>query len=370
MRGLLFLLFILAILPAFAQTRKFPYSDGKKWGLTNENKEILIAPQYDTAFWMFIDKVAVVRKAGWYGLIAADGTELIPCRNQAIKLLSREIGIVKEAGKYHLISISNGQQISPVLFDSLHDYRHHTDSLLLLVTQNRKWYFLNGKGGFLINDKGYDDARFMPEKSNRGLVRSGKRYSVIDLRNHAMEVQDVMPPASQQTQASTQVVTAPRPDDDYVGGTMDLYVHKTGDYHWQITYEKRTYKSVPAKALTTVELDGYSSVERFYYDEINDPASVLKVTASGKTGLITPEGNKVLPCIYDDIRNEGGFYITIKDGKEGLIKPDWRVISLPVLKHIFGANYEAEAYFIEMPDGKKGFMNMHNGKIYIPGVQD
>lgn len=110
----------------------------------------------------------------------------------------------------------------------------------------------------------------------------------------------------------------------------------------------------------------YTNVEKFYYDETKQPKALLKVVQNGKTGLIAPEGDVILPCIYDGIRDEGGFYVPQKDGKEALIKPDWKVLSEPVLKRVYSANYEAEAYFIEMPDGKKGYMDMHNGKIYIP----
>lgn len=401
MRGLLYSLFLFATLSTYAQNRKFPYSDGSKWGLTNENKEVLIAPKYDTTFWIY-EGMAVVRKDKLYGAITADGKPLLPCRYEALSLLTKETGMAKLAGKYRLVNLSTGK-LSTVLFDKLLNYRYN-DPRILLVTEGGKWYFLNIATGRFINPKGYDEAGFVTGDHYQGMVKKGELYGVIDLKTGSViapvkydhlvykndgEIEAIAGDTiisytadgkarlvsstglTATEHVSSFVEQPPIFEDDYFSPGVDLYVYKTGDKTWKAAYEYRTRENVPGEQLPPAyELNGYDSVAKFYYSPSSNPKALLKVGKYGKFGLVTLENSQVLPCVYDDIENNGDFYKTIQDKLEGVISTDLKQLRPPVLKHIFEGDSQINAWYIEMPDGKQGFMDMKNGKIFIPGVKD
>ncbi|GAA3920753.1 hypothetical protein GO495_00730 [Chitinophaga oryziterrae] len=177
--------------------------------------------------------------------------------------------------------------------------------------------------------------------------------------------------ATESASSSAFVEQPPVFEDSYFSPGVDLYVYKTADKTWKVAYEYRKRKNVPGEQLPPVyELNGYDSVEKFYYSPSSNPKALLKVRKYGKVGLITLNNSEVLPCTYDDIENNGDFYKTIQDKQEGVISTDLKQLRPPVLKHILEGDYQIRAWHIEMPDGKQGFMDMKTGKIYIPCVKD
>ncbi|MBO9727101.1 MAG: WG repeat-containing protein [Chitinophaga sp.] len=383
-----------------AQSRKFPYYNGSKWGLVNDSVQEMVPPKYDAEFWIFRDKIAIVQQGGLYGSIGTDGSTVLPCRYDSIFIIK---GFTAAAGlkhKFRLVDISTGKELSGVEFNKWGESRHDRPAILP-VNIGKKWYFMNMVTGQLISKQGYDEVGFVTTGYYEGMIRQGNKYGVLDLATGALiaPVQyDHLVYRSQGTfdaiagenvtfytadgksrpgnaaaltqnqQAPTAAATfndAPVSDEPYIG-YMSMYVAKGQGGDWRVTYEKRNYLSAPVKPASEFLLKGYTSVEKFYYDETLQPKALLKVTQNGKTGLVTPEGEVMLPCIYDSIRNEGGYYVPQVAGKEGVIKTNWKVLSPPVLKRVYRANYEAAAYLVEMPDGKKGYMDMYNGKIYIP----
>ncbi|MCF6404404.1 WG repeat-containing protein [Chitinophaga filiformis] len=401
MKQVFHLLLILLTVQSFAQSRKYPYYDGHKWGLVNDSNQVVIQPKYDSEFWIFREKIAIVQQRGLYGSIGVDGTTIIPCRYDSISIIKGFTAAVGLKGKFRLVDVSTGKELSEVVFSKWGE-RKHDNPAILPVEIGTKWYFMNMVTGQLINKEGYDGVGFVTTGYYEGVVQKDGKYGVLNLTTgtliapilydhlvyksqgafDAIEGDKVLSytadgksrpgnagALTQHQSASSAAVSfdAPRSDDSYLG-YMSLYVYKGKDNDWKATYEKRIYANSPVTPVKEFHLTGYTSVEKFYYDETKQPKALLKAVRNGKTGLIAPEGEVILPCIYDSIRNEGGFYVPRKDGKEGLVKPDWKVLSKPVLKHVYYANYEAEAYLVEMLDGKKGYMDMHSGKIYIPGV--
>jgi len=401
MKQIFYLLLTLLTVQSFAQSRKYPYYDGHKWGLVNDSNQVVIQPKYDSEFWIFREKIAIVQQGGLYGSIGVDGATIMPCRYDSISIIKGFTAAARLKGKFRLVDVSTGKELSDVGFNKWGE-RMHDNPSILPVNIGTKWYFMNMVTGQLINKQGYDDVGFVTTGYYEGVVQQGGKYGVLNLTTGAMiapikydhlvyksqgafdaiEGDKVLSytadgksrpgnaeALTQHQSASSAAIPydAVKIDDSDVEN-MSLYVYKGKDNDWKATYEKRVWANSPVTPVKEFKLTGYTNVERFYYDETMQPQALLKVVQNGKTGLIAPEGDVILPCIYDSIRNEGGFFVTRIDGKEGLIKTDWRVLSLPVLKHVYHANYDAEAYFIEMPDGKKGYMNMHNGKIYIPGV--
>ncbi|UPK67895.1 WG repeat-containing protein [Chitinophaga filiformis] len=401
MRQVLYLLLTLLTVQSYAQSPKYPYYDGHKWGMVDDSNQVVIPPKYDSEFWIFREKIAIVQKDSLYGSIGVDGTTILPCRYDSIVIIRRFIAAALSKGKYRLVDVSTGKELSGVLFDKW-DESNHDNPPILPVHIGAKWHFMNMATGELINKQGYDEIGFVTTGYYEGVVQQGGKYGVLNLTTGALiapiqydhlvyksqgafdaiEGDKVLSYTAdgrsrpgnaailtqhQSASSAAIPIDATKIDDSYVGN-MSLYVYKGKDNDWKVTYEKRVWASSPVTPVKEFQLTGFTNVEKFYYDETMQPQALLKVVQNGKTGLIAPEGNVILPCIYDSIRNEGGFFVTQLDGKEGLIKTDWRVLSLPVLKRVYHANYEVGAYLIEMPDGRKGYMNMHNGKIYIPEV--
>jgi len=399
MRPIFYLLLTFLTIQSFAQSRKYPYYNGHKWGLVNDSNQVVIQPKYDSEFWIFREKIAIVQQGGLYGSIGVDGAGIMPCRYDSISIIKGFTAAARLKGKYRLVDVSTGKELSGIGFNKWNESKHDNPAILP-VNIGAKWYFMNMITGQLINKEGYDKIGFVTTGYYEGMVQQGDKYGVLNLTTGALiapirydhlvyksqgafdaiEGDEILSytadgksrPGNAATliqyesaSSASMFSDAPKLDDsDY--SYMSLYVYKGKGNDWKATYEKRGYSNSPVAPAREFQLTGYTNVEAFYYDETKQPKALLKVVQNGKTGLIAPEGDVILPCIYDSIRNEGGFYVPRKNGKEGLIKPDWKVLSQPVLKRVYSANYEAEAYFIEMPDGKKGYMDMQNGKIYIP----
>ncbi|WP_343667592.1 WG repeat-containing protein [Chitinophaga sp.] len=398
MKQVFYLLLTLFTIQSFAQSRKYPYYDSHKWGLVNDSNQVVVQPKYDAEFWIFREKIAIVQQGGLYGSIGIDGAAITPCRYDSIYIIKGFTAAARLKGKFRLVDVSTGKELSGIGFNKWKESKHDNPAILP-VSIGAKWYFMNMVTGQLINKQGYDEVGFVTTGYYEGMVQQGDKYGVLNLTTGALiapikydhlvyksqgafdaiegdqvfsytadgKVRPGNAAILTQNESASMNYEAAISDDPYVG-YMSMYVSKGEGNDWKVTYEKRNYLNSPVKPDKEFLLTGYNNVEKFYYDETRQPKALLKVVQNGKTGLIAPEGDVLLPCIYDSIRNEGGYYVPQVNGKEGLIKPDWRVLSQPVFKRVYYANYEAEAYLVEMPDGKKGYMNMHNGRIYIPGV--
>jgi len=418
MRHIFSLLLCCLALSALAQNRYYPYAEGNKWGLTDGSLAVLVAPQFDTSFRFVDNKFAIVQKQQHYGLISPDGNMILPCDYEALSYFGMNAGIAQLRGKYQLLNFTTGKAVSPFVFDKLNDYSYN-DVILLLVTQAGKKYFLNISTGQTLNPKGYDDAFFLRDYHNRGKIKTGNKYGLMDLRTGAIvlpvkydklesawqngnkilvattgnlntwfdEQGVVIPQPKKEKPAKTKAkreeeMTAPMEEtvmEATVEGTVDgpemkkdIYIYNQGNNKWKLTLENRPlYTSGETEILNTFDLNGYTNLQKLNYDAYSRdiPSVTLKAVKDGKAGIINPAGTVLTPFQYDDIIYTGSYYKTIRNNKIGILSRDLSEITPPVLRNIYAGDPYLRAWLVEMPDGKKGYMDMKSGKIFIPGIQ-
>ncbi|HEU4552399.1 MAG TPA: WG repeat-containing protein [Chitinophaga sp.] len=418
MKGIFYLLLCSLALPAAAQNRYYPYADGNKWGFTDENLAVLTAPQFDTSFRFVDNKFAIVQKQRLYGLLSPNGSLILPCSYEHLTYFGMNAGIAKQKGKYQLLNFSNGQPLSAFMFDRLDDYIYH-DGITLLVTQAGKKYFLDVNSGHPLNKTGYDDAVFMRDFNRYGKIKIAGKCGLIDMRGAVVlparydelytdwqQGKKVLVAVSGKTvtwfDEQGKVVPQPRkekhaPNDEPMEETAvampvteeifampmeaardeadmkkDVYVYSQGSSKWKVTLENRPrYTSGETEILHTFELNGYTNLQKLNYDPFSRdiPAITLKAVKDGKAGIIDPAGKVLAPFRYDDIIYTGNFYKTLRNNRIGMLSRDLTEIIPPVLQQIYSSDSYLRAWLVEMPDGKRGYMDMKSGKIFIPGIQ-
>ncbi|WP_217603775.1 WG repeat-containing protein [Chitinophaga sp. GbtcB8] len=419
MKHIFHLLLCCLALPAISQNRYYPYAEGAKWGLTDESLAVLVAPQFDTSFRFVDNKFAIVQKKQRYGLISPDGNMILPCDYEALNYFGMNAGTAQLQGKYQLLNFTTGKPVSAFVFDKLNDY-NYKDAIVLLVTQAGKKHFLNIFTGQPLNQKGYDDASFLRGYNNRGKIKTGNKYGLIDLRTGAIvlpakydKLEDAWQNGNRILVATTgkintwfdeQGVVVPQPKKEKpakkkpkkeeapvmeettlmestvaMEGTADgpemkkdIYIYNQGNNKWKLTLENRPlYTSGETEILNTFDLNGYTNLQKLSYDPYSRdvPSVTLKAVKNGKAGIINPAGTILAPFQYDDIIYTGSYYKTIRNNKIGILSRNLNEITPPVLQNIYNSDPYLRAWLVEMPNGKKGYMDMKSGKIFIPGIQ-
>ena len=420
-KGYLFV-FLVPLIPLFTrgQDRLFPYSDGQKWGLTNEKKEVLAVPQFDARFFFSNQGYALVAKDKKTGTLAPDGKIIISCDYEILFNVDGEHGYGQMKDKYVLLNFKTGQQRPSVVFDKITQYCSACQPALLRVTKGGKEGFASVVTGQPIGRINYDYAAFIAEFKARGLVGRNNKYGMVDaatgkllipLKYDKLELQSLhdtevvvahsgkdlryfdedgkeirksgLPSTEQSAPEDGQVISAVKMEGQPLqmigikdpGATSpahdndNLYVYNQGGGNWQLAYERRQYGHT--EILKTFSLSGYSHLVILNYAIYNRGKPVaVKAVKDGKAGLIDPSGKVLLPFEYDDIDYVYNYFRTYRDGKTGLVNPDFSTCKQPALKAILDKETGLKAWLVELPGGQKGYMDESSGKIYIPGIQD
>lgn len=408
MKKPVYLLFLLFAMSTRAQNRLFAYSDGHKWGLTNENLDVLATPQFDAGFFVLREGYALVQKDKKWGTLGADGKIIIPCNYERVTSFDAATGYGIQNGKYLLLNFRTGEPVTPDLFDNIDEHCAGTPTILV-VTQRGKKGFLNATIGKPINKISYDDAHFLWNFKLRGSIKKNGKYGMIDLATgkiilpihydkletttrQGKEViaatrgsligyfdQDgkatespVPIPASrpaEDTDKTFTVIAPPVGDSPGGEGVKDLYIYSQGNDNWKLSMERRSRTSTVI--LETYTLSGYSKLERLDYNKFNPSKPVIvKAIKDGKAGIINLSGKVLVPFLYDNITYDNGFFKTFLDNKVGMLNLHFSVLTQPVLKDVLSNAYGLRSWFVEMPDGRKGYMDDTSGKIFIPGMKD
>jgi len=374
---------------------------------------VLAPPQFDTSFRFVDNKFAIVQKQQLFGLLSPDGSLILPCSYEALAYFGMNAGIAQQKGRQQLLNFSTGQPLSAFTFDKLDGYIYQ-DGITLLVTQAGKKYFLNVYSGHPLNKTGYDAAAFMRSFNNRGKIKSNGKYGLIDLHNGAViipakfdqlevdwkqgrkvlvatsgktvtwfdEQGQVVPqppkdkPAKEEEEVAMEESVAVAPvemgTDNSADRKKDVYIYNQGGGKWKVTLESRPrYTSGETEILSSYDLNGYTNLQKLNYDPYNRdvPTITLKAVKGGKTGVIDPAGKILAPFRYDDITYNSSYYQTTRSNRTGMLGRDLAEIVPPVLLHIYSGDAYLRAWLVEMPGGKKGYMDMKSGKIFIPGIQ-
>jgi|GEM_PF-7025484 len=412
MKYLLFTLSMLACLYASAQQTLVRYYN-KHWGVTNEKKEIVVAPEYDSIKLNLYAYIALAKGDKW-GLANTKGRMILPCKYNSLTVIHQYIAVTQDRA----ICLSSGK-LSPAFYQ-INNACYSKEPLIVVKNAVQKAGVYHVQNGKMLLDYKYDDAEFLKDttqpllkiyskENGYGLVNglTGKvilpaNFTKLDLlwdyntpviKVLTKEKKDAFYDTRGNTitvKYSNQLEAVPGIISDIVPGMIETKVRllkfeKTGDQCWNVWPDGMNNKKV---AVT-----GFTDLSNMYSDYY------LMAKTGDKCGIINYDGKVLVPVNYDQISfaltNEPGamstrYYQTVQKQLSGLLnryslkeikKPmfaDIKVVTenvgvgLPGGKKINIYNtseLSVEMAQVVMPDGKKGFMHLSTGKVYIPGVE-
>ena len=402
-----YLCLLLFSLESIAQSTVYPYSDGHLWGLTNDNLEVLVPPQFDTSvFFIGSYSYAIAIKNKKYGTITRDFKELISFSYDKIDILPGIYGSGLVKGKYILLNLDSGKVVSPDSYDSIENYCYCKEKLFA-VKKGSKKIFISSLTGKQWGKNTFDQVEFSETDFGHGaLVKTGGKFGLLDTKTNAWLIpakynqlkgtwyngkrifvgtengktawfnrngKPIKVAASKTDETpsgwfAVQEAEPAKPDNE---GKLDLYIHNLGNNNWKLNLE--IHSAGNTEVFQTFSVKGYTTVEKITYDirDYKQPA-IIKAVKDGKTGLIGLKGQILVPFEYDNIEfvdfDEHWFLKTTQNNKLGLFKMNCVEFKKPMFKKILGINYNVEGLLVEMPDGRQGYMDKESGKIYIPGV--
>ena len=139
------------------------------------------------------------------------------------------------------------------------------------------------------------------------------------------------------------------------------------------TYKTKAINSKKQPLFTEYEqvqaIENYDSKQNIWYEK-----DVLKVFKDGKFGLISIDGNKLLPCEYEEItslKGVSGNLLIKKDGKVGIANLTGQVIVSPTYKDIttLKEGYKNE-YIIVDESNNKGVISTSGNVLIEPKYKD
>lgn len=385
----------------------------KHWGVTNEKKEIVIAPEYDSIRLSLYPYIALAKGDKW-GLTNTKGKPVLPCKYSSLTVIHQDIAVTQDQA----ICLRSGK-ISPA-FSRINSASYCKEPLIVVKNAQQKAGVYHVQHGKMLLDYKYDDAEFLKDTTQPllkiyaadagyGLVNglTGKvilpaRFTTLDLRwDYNTPVIKVMTKDGTaecyDTKGNKKAVTQPNQLAAMPGIITDidagiiqtkvrlLKFEKTGEQCWNVWPEGMNNKKVT--------VTGYSDLSSLYSDYY------LMAKNGDKCGIINYDGKVLVPVTYDQINfaatNDSGamstlYYQTVQKQLSGLLsRYSLKEIKRPMFADIkivrenVGMGlpngdkvniYNADTLSLEMaqvvmPDGKKGFMNLSTGKVYIPGVE-
>ena len=405
MRILYILCSILLTLPGLAQDNVYSYYDGKKWGLTNNNLDVVIKPQFDKIFYYRNNVYAYVERDNKHGLVNKTGQFPVPCVYDQLVPYYGDLILGKKNKKYELLNQTTGKPVSDLVFDSIYRFCYCKESIFLAAI-NGKMGFVSGATGKPVVKFVYEKASFLEDFKMRAVITRNGKSGVLDLttgqeiikaqydeiktkyyreqRKYCIVARlangneilfdengkksELVETPVQETMEETMMESVALGDAEGLS-RQSVHVYNQGNGNWKVAIEKRGYNST--EILETHDVNGYDSLSELLYTVYAaNPRVELKAKKNGKTGVIDINGNIIIPFNYDDIVYRSSYYLTTLDGKNGVVSIQHDLIKKPVLKKIISDDYSLKAWLVEMPDGKQGFMDKKSGKIFIPGITD
>lgn len=412
MKRILYLLCFFYTLASHAQKQLYPYSDGTKWGLTNEKLEVILTPQFDKPPHIVKGKFAVVQKDLNFGVVNHKGKTILPIQYSELIELDGETGRAILNGKYIFIDLKTWRQI--LQFDYASDCK--CPEKLQIVTKDGKTGFLNIVTREFVGGLIYEDVYLLKYYPRNGksvrfpglaVVKKGGKYGVLnlstgtnfldikydriegvmedgkmfidadididrkrfDLKGNEIHVEQTVVVAGEEVISEPQTVYQ-----EDIETTTDLYAAGSiGQEGWTVTIERT--RGEKTEVLERHFVDGYEIMGKLYYDSAEGARTArikgVKTNPNISISVMDIKGNVLARYDYDNIEYKNGCYVTYLRGKYGVVTMDFVEIKKPVLEGVYEDelyNPDMNALYIEIPNGQRGYMDKKTGKIFIPGV--
>ena len=149
----------------------FPLERKGKWGFTDEDGTIVIAPAFDSIH-TFSEGMAAVKVKGKWGFINSRGKMVIPPQYEIVENFSQGLAKVKRKKKWGAINKTGKVVIKPK-FDYIKDFHDGLAGALI----NGKWGFIDQSGKIVIKPK-FDIMRDV--KDGLAAIRLGEKWGFVD----------------------------------------------------------------------------------------------------------------------------------------------------------------------------------------------
>ena len=304
--------------------------------LYNNRGEKLPVKKYEIVEWFNPYKV---RMNGKWGVIDSTGNEIIPCQYDNV-MWQRNIGaiIAVKDGKYGLFT-SKGEEITPCVYDPIEQY--YSDSYkpkqTLIVSQNGKRGLINIELRKEVIPCEYYSIRMF--NSNMYGVSISSQYSINGLIDDKGKV--VLPCECEEIY---QAYGHPNIVNIKKHGKYGLYDLNNSEWFIPIgKYQGRLGDGINPFILKKdgkfgfVDSTGRKELTEFKYDNISTIYNRnIRSTTNNHfletwikdlgVGVISRQGEEIIPCEYDEIDNYDSLFFVRKDNKWGAINHKGKIL--------------------------------------------
>jgi hypothetical protein len=366
---------------------KFPYCDGKKWGLVNKKNVVIIKPTYDSIEYFgsrFSEMCTSFYMNKKVGIIFWNGKVLVDAIYDNIlydgDILGHSAVLIKNK-KYGFVNLLEmDSKTPPCTLDYVIAEDMTIDKDLIgryLFKKNGKWgIFSQGK---IIVEPTIDRIEKVKEKTPERWGYSLKEFYILwkgkdsFLFNKESTSLDTFPYTND---SNFQNISSKEVKKDISNAIMSS--HKYGVQHPpmepEITFEKNLQgkfivnylaENYETREVTkgSWESDNYKKLLKLNYRQNNLGGFYLVAQRKdGKFGIIDEKNSTIIPFEYDEIKLTLGEYVTTrKSNKYGMISRKAEVALEAKYKYVQGGN---NCIFWVNDKGQKGYWS--DSHIYFP----
>lgn len=338
-----------------------------KWGLLGPNREVWVPVQYDQLNYVSkrYQPYISIQLGNKYGVLNPKGETILAAEYDDI-LFDGYRYKVKKGEKWGLYD-SKGKELMPTCFDAIED---HAFVNQMRVRIGNKWAVYNWvKDNPCALGISYDDIDYF---SKYFVVREGSKFGLLDI--DAKEIlpieYDYMAPFFLKYLNTVIVGQNKKVGLFRIDSVGKKHVEVPIEYD-DIWIDENNFK---LKVRSGDRIDyyfvdqtlfdlAYNDVQ--YYEDINR----VMVKKKGKWGMMTPEGEEMIPVAYDKIHvmNANQFMVQ-KKGKWGLLNGRGREM-IPVLYDEFDYRPDKDIFFVNK-GGNWGIVSIKKGILLPPKYED
>lgn len=330
------------------------FYEAGKWGYEDMDGTVVIPAEYEEAG-NFINGVAIVKKAGKWGVITPSGDEVYQCVYDTIAPFSSNgIALASIDMSWYYLHIDGKIQSLPsdLTFNS---YHNGLAKVMKKVRGHERYGYIDTKGYFVIEPIFDEASDFFGD--NAFVTINGRHYSI-------------------NTKGKRKILDFPYvPGKTILSGSFGCGFMKQGARYMFIKYEKGTYSLLPTNFIRISGFkEGYALVQtptgRLKYIKTNGTTALnlpedctaagdfsegkAWICIDGKYGYINPLGNLIIDTVfsYASDFNNGVAYVAYKD-RQGIIRqsragdiwPDLRIENVTIQDNNHNGKIESGEQF-------------------------
>lgn len=354
-----------------ARVYLWPYLKGDKWGYADSNATIVIQPKYDDAYWMN-DGFAIVKNGDSCAIIDSLGHEVTPFRYEYISNFKGKIAVFGRHGKYGIIT-AQGKEIVPAEYAEAECFEN---GIAVLADLQKQFSCFNSNGTLLFS--GYKSIKPNIYQPYFMVENKDGRYGIVDQNDSTVIPFDYDWVSSYNGWKKDYVVVTK--GEKY--GMIDMHNKVILPFDFEsLNYFEDKDLVVMAKngKYGVCDLTG-KTILAMKYDPflniINDNAFLVSI--NDKYGIVDSAGNEIIPLVYEYMTYQNGDLFSArgktppgKDFWTGFIniKGDTVVPFGDYWSLYFQEGLACASAYVTGKKGRKerlyGFIN-RNGEVVVP----